>query len=208
MTATNNISSFLVETAYQDDYHYNNMTNTNSVYRFKTLPLLEAGKTTNTNNSISKRQHDPKGPHRLLENSSLVSNDITTSSHIKYHVEKPIVRSPRPQDFSKHLTRYQHLKEEPRESTKDECFDIIRKLQLQRKWTTTTRGAMEESALPVPKWRPGSHTTLEEITDPVSSRFSSKHYNGAPMIWQHVGRWWDAVQVRESMNKQKENLTL
>ena len=208
MTATNNISSSLMDTAYQDDYKFNNMANASSVYHFKTLPSLDTAKTTNVNNFNSKRQRDPKGPHRLLENSSLISNDITTSSHIKYHVEKPIVRSPRPQDFSKHLARYRHLKEEPRENTKDEFFDIIHKLQLQRKWTTTARGAMEESALPMPKWRPGSHTTLEEITDPVSSRFSSKHYNGAPMVWQHIGRWWDAVQLREAINKQKENLTL
>ena len=208
MTSTNNIGSSLVKTAYQDDYQYNNMANASDVYQFKTIPSLETGNSINTNDINSKRQHDPKGRHRFLENSSLISNDITTSSHIKYHIEKPIVRSPRPQDFSKYLARYRHLKEEPMESTKDEFFDIIRKLQLQRKWTTTARGAMEESALPMPKWRPGSHTTLEEITDPVSSRFSSKHYNGAPRVWQHIGRWWDAVQVREAINKQKENLTL
>jgi hypothetical protein len=62
-------------------------------------------------------------------------------------------------------------------------------------WRTTT--SREIAALPLQN-KPLPKCTFEYPADPVSARATYRHYNSAPMMWQKLSQYWDAVQVRES----------
>ena len=196
----------LTETLYEEDYKHKEKIN-GQVYHYKTFPSLvqkmdNAQNSTSQYNFIVQRLHGPNGPHRKVDD-SLFDGNITTSKCINFHVEKPIVRSPRPQHFNQWIAKFQPKSAETYKP------DLLHRLEQQRKWTTTARFAMEESALPTLRYSI-PESTLESSADPVSSQLN-KNRVSAPMLWQHFGRTWDAAQLRKSMSslgKQKENLIL
>ena len=133
-----------------------------------------------------------RGPHRRCE-PSCFDECVSTSNAIKFHVEKTIVRTPRPVEFNQWLEQYVSSK-----SPKRAC-DLVNSLATNRQWTSTAEFSMKESALPTPRRRAPT-TTLEEIVDPMKSSLN-KRYGNAPMLWQDIGRKWDLVQLRKPISQ-------
>ena len=157
----------------------------------------------------ANRTQTLQAPHRKFD-PSLLDENITTTKCIKFHVEKPIVRTPRPQHFNEWLSKQVPAERSASEVGRPSELDFATSLELSRKWTTTATFAMEESALPTPRQKV-PETTLETRADPVSYRSYNSHHHHAPMLWQKLGRKWDQVQLRESMSNQdseKEKLIL
>lgn len=190
-------------TSYERNYTYKEAHNRRSTGRHITLPSLQVK---SSPNFIAMNLHEPKGPHRVLNASDAVGvGGTTTSDCIRYHIEKSIVRSPRPQDF--HVSLQQFARKKSSRSAHD-ADTAVERLLLERKWTTTTKKATEETALPTV--RPiAPNRTLEECADPVTCRLVKSHR--CPMLWQQLGRRWDAVQMRDPMpplGKQKDEFIL
>ncbi len=137
------------------------------------------------------------GPQRKIDD-SFFDDFVPTSDSIKFHVNKSIVRTPRPSDFNSWLTQYAS----PREVNKNVSLDIVDRLATHRKWTSSTAVAMQDSALPTPKKLNVPGTTTQEMhPDPVRLSHRLLHNNphsDSPMLWQQLGRKWDSVQSRGS----------
>ena len=123
---------------------------------------------------------------------SIFSPSVTSSNSIRYHVDKPIVRTPRPQDFNQWLDQYVSPKR-----PKNKSLDLVSSLATHRKWTSTAESAMQDSALPITRRLTVPATTREEVADPVRSSRGRLIHESSPMLWQEVGRKWDSVQRRE-----------
>lgn len=157
----------------------------------------------------SSNAHVPKAPHRRLQNDSPTALGVGRSSiRIPLLVEKPIVRSPRPSEFNERLradTLY-HTRSLAEPLPSLYCDDQVQRLSKKRLYTSTTREATEEAALPTPR-RVVPHTTLEGEADPV--RYRAVRYSPRPSVWQHYAREWDAMQLRKSPEADNPNpLTL
>ena len=201
-----NKTSSAYTTSYECNYSYDGH-NKRLTGRYITLPSLQMK---SSPNFIATNLHEPKGPHRILNagdgRNALGFSDTRTSDCIRYHIEKPIVRSPRPQDFHVSLQPFAASKKASRNARGADT--TAERLSLQRKWTTTTKEATEERALPT--IRPVAPIrTLEECADPVTCRLPKSHR--CSMLWQRLGRRWDAIQMRHTMpplGKQKEEFIL
>ena len=163
------------------------------------LELSSPAENTYSNVSIKKFYKQFSGPHRK-DDSSFFDNGLTTTNTIRFHVDKPIVRTPRPSDFN--LWLVQHSSPGDIKNAR-EPLDIVDSLATHRKWTSSATFAMQESALPTPKKNVPA-TTQEMHVDPVSSghRSHNNRYN-APMLWQQLGRKWDSVQLRGSYSARR-----
>ena len=165
--------------------------------------------------------HVPRAPHRRLQNDSPTALGVgRASTSIPLLVEKPIVRSPWPSEFNEHLRaqnthraaafRSRTHAQNKATSLKERlpsmvCDEEIEKLSVKRFFTSTTREATEEAALPTPRW-PVPRTTLEREADPVRSR--TMRYSSRPSLWQHYAREWDAMQLRTSSDREDCDLSL
>ena len=126
---------------------------------------------------------------------AIVSSTICLSS------EKPIVRTPRPQDFNRQLLSL--TAREGNRSISPKCSFSYHKDALQRRWTTTTKVATEEYALPTPR-NIIPTTTLEPCADSV--RYRARETNQKPLLWQTYTREWDMKQLRNPTQKFGINL--
>ena len=155
--------------------------------------------------------HVPKAPHRRLKSDSPTALGVgRASTRIPLLVEKPIVRSPRPSEFNEYLLTCRTVAV-PQDSSRSRvklqttfltdklpsifCADHVQFLSRKRLYTSTTREATEEAALPTPR-RNVPRTTLEREADPV--RFRAVRYPPRPCEWQHYAREWDAMQLRRA----------
>lgn len=141
-------------------------------------------------NFVKSNLHLPKGPHRIVKETICHPEDS-----IWYHIQKPIVRYPRPQDFHVSLKPYSKVQQ-----CAGNNFKISRpvdKLFLRRKWTTTTEEATEELSRPILIVETPD-TTLEKQVDPVKLQMKDKQF---PMLWQNIGRRWDAIQIRSTTTR-------
>ena len=119
-------------TSYERNYTYKAPHNSRSTGRHITLPSLQVK---SSSNFIAMNLHEPKGPHRILNAGDGVGvGETTTSDCIRYHIEKPIVRSPRPQDF--HVPLQQFARKKASRSARD-AHTATERLLLERKWTTS-----------------------------------------------------------------------
>ena len=152
--------------------------------------------------------HVPKAPHRRLQHDSPTALGVgRASTRIPLLVEKPIVRSPRPSEFNECLRADiegalpSHSRAKPQSTSFTERLpsivtdEHILLLAKKRLYTSTTREATEEAALPTPQ-RNVPQTTLEREADPV--RYRATRYLPRPSVWQHYAREWDAMQLRRS----------
>lgn len=123
-------------------------------------------------------------------------------STIRLVEEKPIVRSPRPQSFNKQLLAVTKMNKTERPKVKGSCSndrngnEELFQSALQRRWTSTTREATEEYALPTPRFSV-PRTTLEVHADPV--RYRVEKTGPEPHVWQCYAREWDMMQLRGRM---------
>ena len=153
--------------------------------------------------------HVPRAPHRRLKCDSPTALGVgRASTRIPLLVEKPIVRSPRPSEFNEYLRTTTAV---PRDSSRSRVKlqttlledklptilrdDHVQLLSRRRLYTSTTREATEEAALPTPR-RNVPRTTLEREADPVRCR--AVRYSPRPCEWQHYAREWDAMQLRRA----------
>ena len=139
---------------------------------------------------------NPKLRHRSVDaggaSNPLGTSSLPTSYCIRYHVDKPIVRTPRPQDFHTYL---QPFTKSCRNATKTPLYE---RLLHRRFWTTTSEAANKESALPAPSCLPAvPKRTMEQCgANPVTCQ--QVHNYVHPMLWQRLGRQWDAFQMRDT----------
>lgn len=164
--------------------------------------------------SAEQNRSLPRGPHRRLrtDRSTAFTHETEASSLLYLLSDKPIVRRSRPQYFNRELLALTARRGKARGSV-SECRaekkthgqfsdnERVNKLSIQRRWTSTTREASEESALPTPK-HPVPENTLELQTDPVRLRL--RRYQPQPYPWQQYAREWDAMQVRRPMDTREE----
>lgn len=142
--------------------------------------------------------------HYSLNNHS-AGRDIVSST-ICLSSEKPIVRTPRPQDFNRQLlslTAREANRKSLSKSTTPFSFSQYHKDAQQRRWTTTTKVATEEYALPTPR-NSVPTTTLEPCADSV--RYRARETNQKPLLWQTYTREWDMKQLRHPAQKLGINL--
>ena len=149
--------------------------------------------------------HVFRAPHGKTQSYKLLSG--WASTRVPLLVEKPIVRSPRPSEFNECLRADINASinigkpQRSRASLKGRlpsivCDDQVQQLSLKRLYTSTTREATEEAALPTPRINAPS-TTLELDADPVRCRRAVR-YAPRPSQWQRYAREWDATQLRKS----------
>ena len=204
-------------TAYYCNYAYDSSL-IHRTARFRHLPSTEVK---HSSNFITKNLHVPKGPHRRLVTDGSAVHGMGTATTIQLSADKPIVRSPRPQEFNRELLervqleQLRALKDRTSENHKDVdshkrsfCDEEVNRLSVQRRWTSTTREATEESALATPRY-PVPRTTLEPCADSVRHR--AQKYHPEPCVWQQYAREWDTMQVRKPMpalGSQKATITL
>ena len=173
-------------------------------------------------NFIVQNLHVPKGPHRRLTAAGLDSGAVASNT-VYLSLDKPIVRSPRPQDFNRKLLQHTEKlsqqrafefaarnkkKHDIKSAKKFFCDEEVNRISVQRKWTSTTREATEESALPTPRYSV-PQTTLETCADPVKHR--AQKYHPDPSLWQQYAREWDSAQFRKPMpalGEQKTGVSL
>ena len=174
--------------------------------RHITLPSLQYKGKKNEITIRLKHPLEPRGPHRTAyagdANNPLGRSSLPTSECIHYHVDKPIVRTPRPQDYDKYLQLF-------KKPTNVNNMSLYERLVLQRIWTTTTKEASEESAIPTTRPAMPNNTLEQHGPDLLTCRPPHNHYN--PMLWQRMGRRWDAFQIREPVTpvrKQKNEFNL
>ena len=163
----------------------------------KTFPVIH---------NRSSNAHIHRAPHRRLQNDSPTALGVST--RIPLLVEKPIVRSPRPSEFNEclradtaavvcTLDRSKYVQPQTKPLTERlpriVCDDQVQALSEKRLYTSTTREATEEAALPTPR-RAVPRTTLEREADPVRCR--AVRYSPRPSVWQQYAREWDAMQLR------------
>ena len=173
--------------------------------RFRYFPSLELQQSPNF---ISQNLHVPKGPHRRLvvgDRPTALGLGTTAPSTIHLSSDKPIVRLPCPGEFNHELlastARLEKQLGTPLRATQRKdfgyyCNEEVNRISVQRRWTSTTREATEESALPTLKYSV-PQTTLEACADPVRHR--TQKYQPAPCIWQQYAREWDVLQLRRPM---------
>ena len=166
---------------------------------------------------ITQSPHVPKGPHRrLLKDSPTALGVGRAATHIPLLVEKPIVRSPRPADFNQQLRAdyerlatvlelSQHKIQAPKPLPSIACSEETERLSVRRRYTSTTREAAEEAALPTTE-RPVPQTTLQREADPV--RYRRLRYYPQPCAWQRYAREWDAMQLRKSSEGETNTFSL
>lgn len=166
---------------------------------------------------ITQNLHVPKCPHRRLLNDSPTALGVgRAATHIPLLVEKPIVRSPRPADFNQQLRAdcerlaavlefSQHTTKAPKPLPDIVCTEETERLSVRRRYTSTTREATEEAALPTPE-RPIPRTTLQREADPV--RYRKQRYYTQPCAWQRYAREWDAMQLRRSSEGETNTFSL
>lgn len=186
--------------------------------RFRHLPSMEVKQSPNF---IVQNLHVPKGPHRKLTTAELGSGAVASNTML-LSLDKPIVRSPRPQDLNRKLLHHTEKMSQKRafefaDRSKNKhdksakgffCDEEVNKISAQRKWTSTTREATEESALPTPRYSV-PHTTLETCADPV--KHPAQKYRPNPCLWQQYAREWDSTQFRRPMpalGEQKTGVSL
>lgn len=200
-------------TAYASNYTYDPSTvrRTMRCRHFPSMALKQSP------GFITQNLHVPKGPHRRLFVDRPTGLGLGTATCTMYlSADKPIVRSPRPQEFNRELLACTArlsperlpLNIEEQERTGYYCNKEVNKISVQRRWTSTTREATEESALPTPKW-PVPISTLEPDADPVRHR-AQKCYP-EPRIWQQYAREWDMMQLRRpipALGEQKARISL
>ena len=121
----------------------------------------------------------------------LGTSSLPTSDCIRYHVDKPIVRTPRPQDFHTYLHQF-------KKSSNTAKTSLHERLLHRRLWTTTSEAANKESALPTPRPLSVPEKTMEQY-GPDSVTCQQVHNLVHPMLWQRLGRQWDAFQIRDIM---------
>ena len=125
-------------------------------------------------------------------------------STVSRHDEKSIVNSPRPQNFYASIKNFIR---EPRNSSAP-GRNALHQLALKHKWTTTTRAATDESALPTPQ-RPAPSSTFQTTPDPLAF---PKCYTKLPTLQQTVkGKTWAANQMKVPIPRtitEKKNLLL
>lgn len=187
----------------RQDKHFIFRTFGDSSKSWKTFPFIH---------HQSSNAHVPKAPHRRLRNDTPTALGVGRASiRIPLLVEKPIVRSPRPSEFNERL-RADTARTLDRSKSLTEplpslyCDEHVHRLSEKRLYTSTTREATEEAALPTPR-RIVPRSTLERETDPV--RYRVIRYSPRPSLWQHYAREWDAMQLRRSPDAETpNNLTL
>lgn len=137
--------------------------------------------------SVQKRRLD----------STFFGYSATSSSTIKFHLDKHIVRTPRPQHLDQWLNQFVLLSAK---RVKKKPLDLVSSLACHRTWKSTAAAAMQhDSALPVNR-RIVPSSTKEELVDPVHSRPRPHNEKfSLPMLWQETGRKWDSVQRRGPM---------
>lgn len=132
------------------------------------------------------------------------------SNIASFHFEKPIVRSPRPQDFNKWLNRYSTTSKACKPCNMNSSDQLVDSLASTRKWTTSTalatcrshhgsqrtlnhnaRGTNNDSSD-----KPHLANTQESSADPVGIKVRASTHFESPMLWQERGRKWDSVQSR------------
>ena len=183
-------------TAYDCNYTYDSSL-VRPTERFRHYPSSELKHSTNF---ITKQNlHVPKCPHRHIVTDRIVEQGVMTT--LQLSMEKPIVRSPRPQDFNREMRAFVQQRESTlvraEKANKRSPFDEeINRQSIQRRWTSKTREATEECALPTPTY-PAPESTLEPCPDPVSHR--AQKYNSKPCVWQQYAREWDMMQLRKPM---------
>lgn len=203
-------------TAYYCNYTYDSSL-IHRTARFHHLPSTEVK---HSPNFITQNLHVPKGPHRHLVTDSSAVHGMGLATTMQLSADKPIVRSPRPQEFNRelleHLEQLRALRDRTTETHKKDVDTLkrsfrdeeINRLSVQRRWTSTTREATEESALATPRY-PVPRTTLELCADSVKHR--AQKYHPEPCIWQQYAREWDTMQLRRPMpalGSQKTSVTL
>ena len=142
---------------------------------------------------------------RLELDSTFFGHSATSSSTIKFHVDKHIVRTPRPQHLGQWLNQYT-LPSTKRVTKKP--LDLVSSLASDRTWKSTTASAMQHDSThttAIPRIVPSS--TKEELVDPVQSlpRAYNKPFS-LPMLWQETGRKWDSVQRRGPFMRYTESI--
>ena len=204
--------AFTRTTAYACSYTYK-PTISGRTTRFRHLPSMEVKQSPNF---IVQDLHVPKGPHRRLTTAGLYSEAVASNA-MNLSLDKPIVRSPRPQDFNRELLhRTEKISQEQTFAAQNKnkrakefyCDKKVNRISVQRRWTSTTREATEESALPTPRYSV-PQSTLETCADPVKPR--AQKYHPHPCFWQQYAREWDSVQFRKPMpalGEQKTSVSL
>ena len=115
-------------------------------------------------------------------------------STIRLAEEKPIVRSPRPQNFNQELLAISKAYTATiANAKKDKNSNEVQERALKRRWISTTREATKDSVLPTPRFQV-PQTTLEVHADPV--RYRVKRTSPEPHVWQCYAREWDMMQLR------------
>lgn len=160
----------------------------------------------------SSNAHVPKAPHRRLRQDTPTALGVGRASiRIPLLVDKPIVRSPCPSEFNERLRAdsARTINCSPKSNSSLPslyCDEQVQRLSKKRVYTSTTREATEEAALPTPR-RIVPHSTLEREADPV--RYRAIRYSPRPSLWQQYAREWDAMQLRMSSDAESPNdLTL
>ena len=124
--------------------------------------------------------HVFRAPHGKTQSYKLGSGRAST--RVPLLVEKPIVRSPRPSECLRtdiNASINIGKPQRSRASLKGRlpsivCDDQVQRLSLKRLYTSTTREATEEAALPTPRINAPS-TTLEPDADPVRCRRAARY---------------------------------
>ena len=125
-------------------------------------------------------------------------------SAVLCHAEKSIVNSPRPQNFYASIKNFIR---EPRNSS-EPSENTLHQLAVKHKWTTTTRAATDESALPTPP-KPIPSSTFLTSADQLA--FPKCYTKLATLQHTLSGKTWDANQMRTPIARiitEKENLVL
>ena len=206
-------------TSYDANYAYEPSAR---MIRYRELPSMEPrAQQALRANFITRNAHVAKGPHRILvaDRPTGLGLGLATKAPVLFE-DKPIVRSSWPQTFDKelvaqteHLARKLaipvHSKSDEPTLRYDDCDrQTVDKISVRRRWTSTTREASEEAALPTPRYSPPA-TTLEPCADSVRHR--AKKYHAQPCVWQHFACEWDLMQPRIPtlpLGAQKTGITL
>ena len=124
-------------------------------------------------------------------------------SSVLCHGEKSIVNSPRPQDFYASIKNFIR---EPYTYSSMPSQNVLHQPALKYKWTTTTREATNESALPTSPQPAAPSSTFQTTANPLAF---PKCYDKLPTL-QHAAwvpwKTWDSSQTRAPIPK--NNLVL
>lgn len=180
--------------------------------RYRDLPSMEPrARQALQANFITRNDHLAKGPHRRLDTEKPTGLELGLGGAAACRklpdlfADKPIVRSSRPQVFNKEtLAQTERMASKLADAgvawKKDEpsLFSdaMTKRMSVRRRWTSTTREATEEAALPTPRCAVPP-TTLEPCADSVRHRVGK--YEARPCVWQQYAREWDLMQPRRPM---------